>query len=230
MVFMRWHDLLFMHWSVPVEALRPLIPPALDLDTFDGRAYIAVVPFRMSGIRARFLPPIPGTSAFPELNVRTYVTLDNKPGVWFFSLDAASRLAVRGARWQFHLPYFDATMRCTRCADGEWIDYHSTRTHRASPPAQFSARYRPTGPVYRAAPGTLDHFLTERYCLYSADRAGRIFRGDIAHAPWPLQPAEANVEHNRMLDPIGLKPPDEPALLHYAHELDVIAWRIMPAG
>src|SRR5687768_422375 len=181
-MFMRWHELLFMHWAVPAEALRPFIPASLKLDTFDGRAYVGIVPFRMSGVRARLLPPVPGTSAFPELNVRTYVTIGGKPGVWFFSLDAANKLAVRGARWLFHLAYFDATMRCTRGdaaeGGGDWVNYQSTRTHRSAPAAEFTARYRPTGSVFAARPGTLDYFLTERYCLYSADRAGRVHRGD----------------------------------------------------
>jgi len=142
-----------MHWPVPAEALRPLIPPALAVDTFDGQAWVGVVPFRMSGIRAHFLPPIPGTAAFPELNVRTYVTIDGKPGVWFFSLDAANRLAVRVARWTFHLPYYDATMSCTRDGAGE-VAYRSTRTHRHAKPAAFAARYRPTGLTFRASAGS----------------------------------------------------------------------------
>src|SRR5688572_8640413 len=188
-VFMRWHELLFMHWPLPAAALRPLIPAGLELDTFDGAAWLGVVPFRMSHIRHRLLPPVPGTAALPELNVRTYVTAGGKPGVWFFSLDAASRLAVRGARWRFHLPYYDAVMSCPRDDSGT-IAYQSTRTHRNAPPARFAARYRPIGPPVRAGAGTLEHFLTERYCLYSADAAGQVFRGEITHVPWPLQPAE----------------------------------------
>jgi uncharacterized protein YqjF (DUF2071 family) len=224
-VFMRWHELLFIHWPVPAAALRPFVPAGLELDTFGGEAWLAVVPFRMSGIRRRPLPAVPGTAAFPELNVRTYVTAAGagKPGVWFFSLDAANRLAVRVARWQFHLPYFDAAMSCTRAAGGT-VDYRSTRTHRRAAPAGFEARYRPTGPTARAAPGSLEHFLTERYCLYSANRTGHVFRGEIAHVPWPLQPAGCDVARNTMADPIGLKLPDVKPLLHYADVLDVVAW------
>jgi uncharacterized protein len=224
LLFMRWHELLFMHWPFPVNAVRPLVPAGLELDTFDGQCWIGVVPFRMSGIRARFMPPVPGVAAFAELNVRTYVTLGGKPGVWFLSLDAASALAVRAARWGFNLPYFDARMKCT--ADGDRaIDFANTRTHRGGPPAEFAARYRPTGPSYHAVPGSLDYFLTERYCLYAAGRAGRIYRGEIAHAPWPLQPAEAQVERNRMLEPLGLTTPKVQPLLHYAHRIDAVAWR-----
>jgi uncharacterized protein YqjF (DUF2071 family) len=228
---MRWHELLFMHWPVPHAVLRPLIPAALELDTFGGDCWIGVVPFRMAGIRARCCPPLPGTSAFAELNVRTYVTADGKPGVWFFSLDAANRLAVRAARAAFHLPYYDARMACAPdkgARDG--IRYSSLRTHAGAAPAQFVARYRPAGPVFRATPGGVEHFLTERYCLYAADRAGRVFRGDIAHEPWPLQRADAEVERNTMLSQTGLEVPDVPPLLHYAHRLDTVAWRLAPAG
>ena len=219
---MQWHDLLFMHWPIPVAALRPHIPLALDLDTFEGEAWLGVVPFVMQGVRPRFVPAVPGVSAFAELNVRTYVSVDGKPGVWFFSLDAASRLAVRAARTFFHLPYFDAQMTTAR--EGDTILYASERTHRGAPGAAFRARYRPTGEPYFTTPGTLEHWLTERYALYAADRRGHIFRGDIHHAPWPLQPAEAEVEVNTMTAQIGLTLPDVPPLLHFTRRLDVVAW------
>lgn len=219
---MRWHDLLFVHWRVPVGAVAPLIPPGLELDLFDGDAWIGVVPFRMSGIRHRGLPPVPGLSAFAELNVRTYVTHKGRAGVWFFSLDAASRIAVRVARRTFHLPYFDARMSCRTA--GEEIVYRSVRTHRGAAPCEFTASYRPTGAVYRAVPGSLDAFLTDRLCLYAADKHGRIYRGDISHAPWPLQPAIATITSNTMVGPLRLKLPDPEPLLHFARRLDVKAW------
>ena len=226
--FMRWHELLFIHWPVPAASLRPFLPPGLELDTFDGDAWLGIVPFRMSGCRVRFTPPVPGLSAFPELNVRTYVTAEGKPGVWFFSLDATSRLAVRGARLLFHLPYFDARIAVTRGAADNGIDYRHARTPRRAPPADFAARYRPTGPPAPAAPGSLDYVLTERYCLYAADRRRRVYRGDIAHAPWPLQPAEIELPVNRMTEQIGVQPPDTSPLLHYADSLEVIAWFRQP--
>lgn len=222
---MRWHDLLFMHWPVPARALRPLIPAGLHLDTYENEAWIGVVPFYMTHVRPRFVPPVPGLSAFAELNVRTYVTAGDKPGVWFFSLDAASKLAVRAARWGFHLPYFDAKMRVERADE---VRYRSTRTHHNSPPAKLVMRYRPTGKVYRSKPGTLEHFLTHRLCLYSADRRGNVYRGDIHHRPWALQSAESEIQANRMTDQIGLKLPDTRPLLHFAKRLDVVAWRIRP--
>jgi uncharacterized protein YqjF (DUF2071 family) len=219
---MRWHDLLFMHWPVPEQALLPVIPSSLAVDTCDGTAWIGVVPFRMTGDRPRALPPVPWLSAFPELNVRTYVTTGGKPGVWFLSLDAANRLAVRMARLVFHLPYYDARM-ASECSDEE-VHYTSQRTHRGAPSAVFRGHYRPIGPVFHASPGTLEHWLTERYCLYAVDRHGQVWRGDIHHARWPLQPAEAEVGVNTMTHQIGLTLPDTPPLLHFARRQDVVGW------
>lgn len=223
---MQWHDLLFMHWPVSPAALRPLIPPALELETFDGSAWLGVVPFWMRGVRPRLAPTMPWVSAFPELNVRTYVRAEGKQGVWFFSLDAGNPLAVQVARAAFHLPYFDAQMVAVR--EGEGVYYRSVRTHPGAPPAALEVRYRPAGPVYRAAAGTLDAWLTERYCLYAANRRGRVWRGEIHHAPWPLQPAEAELRDNRMADQLGLRLPDTAPLLHFVRRLDVVAWLVEP--
>ena len=226
-----WHDLLFAHWPAPVEALRPLVPPDLTIDTFDGRAWLGVVPFRMSDIGARRLPALPWLSAFPELNVRTYVVAQDRPGVWFFSLDAGNPVAVEAARRVYHLPYFNARMRVRSVpltfnvtSPFDWIDYASTRTHRGAPPASFAALYRPIGAVYQAQPGTLEHWLTERYCLYAADRAGRLYRGEIHHAQWPLQPGEGEITTNTMASASGVPLPDTPPLLHFARRLDVVVW------
>jgi uncharacterized protein len=219
---MRWHDLLFMHWPVPCEVLRDYIPPSLAIDTFDDMAWIGVVPFRMTGVRPRAFPPLPWLSAFPELNVRTYVMTAGKPGVWFFSLDATNPIAVRMARLLARLPYYDARMSSTRSGDA--VHYASERTHRGAPAAAFRGTFRPIGPVARSSPGTLDHWLTERYCLYTTDRHGQVWRCDIHHAQWPLQPAAAEVEVNTMLRQIGLMLPDTLPLLHFARRLDVVAW------
>jgi uncharacterized protein YqjF (DUF2071 family) len=219
---MQWHDLLFMHWPIAVAAIRDYIPPALAIDSFDGSAWLGVAPFRMAGVVPRAIPPLPWLSAFAELNVRTYVTIEGKPGVWFFSLDAANPVAVEVARDLFHLNYYNASMRCT--AQGDAISYASARRHRGAPPAEFVAQYRPTGPAYRSTPGTLEHFLTERYCLYAANRRGRVARGEIDHAPWPLQPAEAEIDRNTMTDQIRLELLNPPVLLHFARRLDVVGW------
>jgi len=220
-VAMNWHDLLFMHWPMRIDVLRPLIPPTLEIDTFNGMAWIGVVPFRMTGVHPRYIPALPWLSTFFELNVRTYVKTHGKPGVWFFSLDAANPVAVRAARLLFHLPYFDAHMDMVK-VNGRFR-YRSKRVHRGALPAEFAARYRPVGPVYHANPGTLDHWLTERYCLYAADWKGRTWRGDIHHNRWPLQPTEAEIETNTMIEPLGLKLPPTAPLLHFAQRLDVVA-------
>ena len=216
---MSWHDLLFMHWPVHEEALRSLIPPALHLDTFDGSAWLSVTPFRMTGVRPRFLPSVPPLSNFPELNVRTYVTAGGKPGIWFFSLDAGNPVAVRLARATFHLPYLDAEMSCA--VVGDEVHYRSVRTQGG---AEFAARYRPVGELSETRPGTLESFLTERYCLYAADAAGNVYRGDIHHHPWPLQPAEAEVEKLTMTEQIGVALPETGPVLHFSERLDVLAW------
>jgi uncharacterized protein len=219
---MRWHDLLFMHWPVDEGMLRQLIPSALSLDTFDGSAWLGVVPFRMTGVRPRFVPEIPWLSGFPELNLRTYVTAEDRPGIWFFSLDAGNPAAVRLARATFHLPYFDAEMSCRIM--GDEVRYRSVRTHTGAPRAEFAARYRPVGEPFESRPGTLENFLTERYCLYAADGKGNIRRGDIHHGLWPLQPAEAEVEKLVMTEQIGVALPETEPILHFSGRLDVLAW------
>jgi len=219
---MKWHNLLFIHYPVTVDCLRALIPPSLDVDTFDGQAWVGVVPFRMSGVTPRQLPVMPWLSAFAELNVRTYVTCGGKPGVWFFSLDAANPVAVSVARKFFHLPYFNARMSSRR--EGETVFYESSRTHRTAAPAEFRANYRPTAPVIASKPGSLAHWLTERYCLYSANARGRTWRVDIHHQPWPLQAAEAEIEKDTMLEWLKIKPVTTAPLLHFARDLEVKAW------
>jgi uncharacterized protein YqjF (DUF2071 family) len=215
-----WSNLLFAHWPVQPEVLRPLIPPGLILDTFDGMAWVGVVPFYMSNVRFRYAPPLPTTTEFCELNVRTYVLpKGGKPGVWFFSLDASSTLAVKGARMAFHLPYYNAKMRLTSTTNE--VHYFA---HRRSQNAEFEGHYQPTGDVYRSQAGALDHWLTERYCLYAADRRGNLYQGDIIHQPWPLQPASADLPLNSMAQASGIGLPDTQPLLHYAECLDVHAW------
>jgi uncharacterized protein YqjF (DUF2071 family) len=219
---MSWLDLLFAHWSFPPEQIRALLPTGLELDTFDDRAWVGVVPFRMQHVGPRGLNWLPGVSAFPELNVRTYVVVDGKPGVWFFSLDAASVVAVHAARTAFHLPYFRARMSCEE--QGGWVEYHSERRHPDAPAGEFHGRYRGVGPVYQSSPGTLEHWLTERYCLYARDRAGRIRRGEIHHIQWPLQKAEAEIATCTVTNGWSIPLPDDPPLLHFVRRLDVIGW------
>ncbi|PYR58708.1 MAG: hypothetical protein DMF85_09880 [Acidobacteria bacterium] len=218
-----WHDLLFAHWPVDVEMLRAKIPAGFELDLFDRQAWVAVVPFHMSNVTPRGLPGLPWVSAFPELNVRTYVTVAGKPGVYFFSLDAGNPLAVGAARALFHLPYYSASMRVDE--DNGWIRYHSRRANGTA--AEFSGRYRPIGPVRPPAPGTLEHFLTERYCLHTVDGSFRAHRAEIHHPPWPLQEAEAEISMNTMAEAAGVRLPAMAPLLHFAKRQDAVAWPLM---
>lgn len=215
-----WVDLVFAHWRVPAAALRARIPTQLELEEFDGSAWLGIAPFEVSGLHPRFVPALPVVSRFPELNVRTYVRRDGKPGVFFFSLDAGSTLAVEAARAFFRLPYFRATMRIRR--EGEWIRFRSRRVQRGG--ASFSARYRPVGPAFEALSGTLDHFLVERYCLYTGLLGPRIFRVDIHHPPWQLQRGEAVIDENSMAEASGIRLPDEAPILHFSRRQPTLVW------
>lgn len=215
-----WHDLLFAHWPVAAEALRRKVPSEFELDLFDGIAWLGIVPFRMTNVAPRSLPSLPWISEFPELNVRTYVRVGDRPGVFFFSLDAGSTFAVQAARALLNLPYFLAEMT-VRSQNGE-VQYDSRREG-ASVTAVFSARYQSHGPPFAAVSGSLEYFLTERYCLYNLDHRGAPYRLDIHHPPWPLQAAEAEFTRNTMADAAGLSIREMP-LLHFSKRQDMVAW------
>ena len=219
-----WRDLLFAHWPVAAEVIRPFVPDTLEVQEFDGTSWIGVVPFRMSGVMRRPWPDMPYLSAFPEINVRVYVERDGKPGVWFFSLDATNPLAVWAARRFFHLPYFRSDIRIK--ASSHSIQYTAKRRE-AEQTAEFRACYKPVSTVFEAAPGTLDHWLTERYCLYTASSEGRLYRCEVHHLPWPLQRAEALIDLNTIcIANNGIELPGPPAWLHFSQHLDVVVWPI----
>jgi uncharacterized protein YqjF (DUF2071 family) len=217
-----WLDLLFAHWPVPYKQLRPLIPQGLELDTYDGYAWIGVVPFQMEGIRPRGLPGIPYTSEFVELNVRTYVSVEDKPGVYFFSLDATSRMAVEAARLLFYLPYFHAMMNIVQ--NGENVNYVSHRMDKRGAEVSFEGSYGPVSAPFLSTNGSFEHWLTERYCLYSFNGKNSIYRGDIHHLPWRLQVAEADIKVNTMAIGQGIDCEDRAPVLHFAKHLDVLIW------
>lgn len=219
---MSWRHLLFAHWPVAPEEVRPHLPDDLELQTYEGAAWIGVVPFDMY-MTGRGLPYLGRQSHFLELNVRTYVTRDGKPGVWFFSLDAERWLAVRGARALFHLPYLDADMDLQYDEETEIVQYRSERIHEGVESAQFEGRYRPRGTPREANPGTLEHFLTERYCLYAHDGIS-LLRADIHHESWPLQRADVELEVNTMGDWLDIPLEGEPELAHVARRLEVVGW------
>lgn len=219
---MRWRDLLFAHWRVDVADLRPLIPSALQVDTFEGEAYVGVVPFLMEDVAPRGLPALGSLGRFPEVNVRTYVRHRGLQGVWFFSLDAAERIPVELARRGFHLPYFHARMSVER--DGESVSYRSERIDRRGRPASLDVRYRPTGIVTPAVAGSLDAWLTERYRLFAVDGSGRLSTTTIAHRQWPLRPAAAEFQIETLSTAQGLSLTGPPVHLAFADRLDVRAW------
>src|SRR5579862_1900640 len=225
-----WRDLLFAHWPIPAEAMARLLPPGLPLDTYEGEAWVSVVPFRMD-VQLRGLPGIPPFDRLLETNVRTYVTLDDKPGVYFFSLDASNRALVEIARAWYHLEYFNARFACefprAGDSDGAAVTYHIERRDPRAQSGRFEGIYRPTGAPYTAAPGSLEDWLTARYCLYSVDRHGRVYRGEIHHWPWPLQPAEAEISVNTLAASHGIALPDTPPLLQFSQRLDVVAWPLL---
>ena len=219
-----WHDLLFAHWPIDPAVMRGNVPEQLPLDLHEGQAWIAIVPFQMKNVTPRGVPALPWVSAFPELNVRTYVRVDDKPGVFFFSLDAANALAVATARRFFHLPYFQAAMKVDVAQDTNRVTYDSRRTSSDGPPAELVGTYRPIGPVFNPRPGSLEYFLSERYCLYAVDGGGDTHICEIHHPPWPLQIAEAEFEVNSMARAAGFTLPDVTPLCHFAKRQDVVAF------
>lgn len=215
-----WSNLLFAHWPVDYSAIRALVPPELPLDSYNGHAWIGVTPFELSLVRPRGFPA-PLLSSVPEINVRTYVTIDEKPGVYFFSLDIRSFRATLGARLFYKLPYYPARMSVEPAGQAAFR-YRSERIGWRRP-ARFRASYWPASGVRMSHPGSLEYFLTERYCLYTARPRG-VFRTDIHHLPWPLQDAAAEIAENSMARAAGLSLPDQQPLTHFSRHLVVLAW------
>ena len=214
-----WQNLLFAHWPVARDRLRELVPSFLEIDTFHSEAWLGIVPFHLGDLSPRGVPALPWISAFNEINVRTYVIYDGIPGVYFFSLDANSAVAVAGATTLFHLPYFLADVRLEEERGRIW---YSSR--RKSTTAEFEAIYAPAGPVFEPLAGTLEYWLTERYCLYAQDDASKAYRVEIHHRPWQLQTAEAQIAVNSMADAAGIRLPSMAPLLHFVRRQDVLTW------
>ena len=218
-----WEHLLFAHWAVTPKTLASLIPAAVELDTFDGCAWVGITPFRVSGLRLRGLPAVRGVSEFHEINVRTYVRLDGKPGVWFFTLAADTLIGIVMARTWYRLPYVAARIRFAERRGR--VMFVASRARMGSAEPTLAAEYAPIDRVSRLAPGTIDAWLTERYCLYAAEGDGRILRAEIHHAPWPLQRASATIRDDGFTAAVGVPLRGAPDLLHYARHLDVAIWR-----
>jgi uncharacterized protein YqjF (DUF2071 family) len=221
----NWLHLGFLHWEVPPQDLQAMLPAGLTVDTFEGKAYVGLVPFTMTGVRPVLAPPLPWISSFHEVNVRTYVHVKGRdPGVWFFSLDASSSIAVAAARAAYKLPYFDAAMEFSadeRAVPSVRMTSRRTDT-RGAMPANAHLEYRPIeGPAAPAAVGTIEHFLVERYILYAEDEARRLHRARVHHAPYALQRAETGVVEQTLLWAAGIRHGDAPAFRHYAREVNV---------
>jgi uncharacterized protein len=225
MLAQTWHDLMFAHWQVEPTSLRRVVPREFPLDMFEGGAWIGITPFRVTGFRLLGTPPVPIVSSFPELNVRTYVSLDGKPGIYFLSLDADTRLAVTGARRSHRLPYFRARMSARRV--GQEINYSSERVSNDGPAARFGATYRASGESHVARPGSLEHWLSERYCLYTLDDRRKVLRADIHHRPWKLHSAAADIRLNTMTEGLGIELTGAP-LLHLSTRQDSLMWPLRP--
>jgi uncharacterized protein len=226
----RWNDVLFAHWPVPAAQLTPLVPDGLQIDTFQGSAWLGVVPFWMDRIKVRGVPPIPGARSFPELNLRTYVRDQHSgaAGVYFLSLDASNLLAVATGRAFYNLPYHWADIGFEQHSERDFL-FESRRRFQRSP-VEFKARYRGLGPTRKLAeshPGSLEYFLTERYCLFTANRAGQPIRANVHHVPWPLEDAEADIERNDLAAALGIALPQEKPVLHYSRRLAVYIWPAM---
>ena len=219
LVGQSWEDLLFAHWPVDAAILRPLVPAPLELETFEGTAWAAVVAFAMRGVRFAWCPPVPGTSAFAEVNLRTYVSHGGRPGVFFLTLEAHNPVALLLGRRAYALPYRRAEVRLERTGAG--IAFRSERARGGS--AVFAAGYAPRGRPANPAPGTRDHWFTERYCFYTVGRDGALRRTEVHHGPWSLAPAEAEIGVNTLGEAYGLDLSDSP-LVHFSRAQDVVAW------
>ncbi len=217
----RWNDLLFLHYAFPPAIIRSLVPEALTLDTYQQRAWVSVVPFWINHLRPPGVPSLPWFSHFAEINVRTYVTHGDKPGVYFFSLDASNLSAVWGARVFYRLPYWQAAIQ-VKGRGGPEIEYTSKR-HHGPKPAAFRCTYGPGSSTLQGRPGSLEHFLTERYCLYAYNRK-RLYRGEIHHLPWEMQEAKMELGENSMAQTAGITLPPQPDVAHFARELKVLFW------
>jgi uncharacterized protein len=218
-----WKDLMFVHYPVKSEILQKLVPDVLPLDTFNGVGWVGIVPFHMTGVRLRGVPAMPGTSQFPQVNVRTYITLDDKPGVFFLSLDAANWLAAKIAKTFYHIPYNYADVKVQQ--NGTFMDFESRR--RAADSVKLVCSYYPVSEPYHAEKGSFDEWMAERYCFYTVNKKGVPLRCDILHQPWLLQRAEAEFSENTLLSEQGMQVENDQPILHFSKRMEVRAWPLI---
>jgi uncharacterized protein len=221
----NWNDLLFAHYPIKLDLLRKLVPDMLPLDSYNGMGWIGIVSFQMTGVRLRGLPPIPGTNTFPQVNVRTYINLDGKPGVYFLSLDATNRLVASVARKFLNLPYYYADIKIKHNVSGFVINSKKRSDNQAG----LVCSYRAISETYYAPKGTFDEWMAERYCFYTLNKKGLPLRCDILHQPWLLQHAEAEMSHNTLLTKQGIQVEKEWPVFHFSKGLEVRAWPLLLA-
>lgn len=220
-----WEHLLFAHWSVPVETIRSMVPSGLEIDTYDGRAWISIIPFLMSGVRIRRLPTVPFTSTFPEINVRTYVRANRKTGVYFLSLDASNPVVTAIARRWYRLMYFQANMSLQ--AKGDAIEFRSQRLQARPSAYRFFSRYQPLSEPFYAKKGTIEHWLTERYTLFcQCAKSTQIYFANVYHEPWKLQPVSVTITDNTMTQDMPIQLQENPEIVLYARGVQSIIWPI----
>ena len=224
-----WRHLLFAHWPVPAETLKPILPKGIELDTYNGQAYVGVLPFYRTNVRVRMLPQIPGVSSMPQINIRTYVRREDKPGVYFLALDTNNLPTVLMTRLTLGLPYYQAELKWStrRDSTGTRIECHSTRLGSADRKQSLGVSFEPISVADETVDGSLDHWLVERYCLYTV-HLNRLLRVDIHHKKWKIQHATAKFYEHSLLDTYlhheerteRVRAP----LLHYAREMDALMW------
>lgn len=219
-----WNNLLFLHWPISPKQLQPFIPSPLQIDIFNQYAWIGIIVFCMGGIYPRGFSLKSLTPKFKEINVRTYVLLNGKPGVYFLSLDVPDWASLTIAKRWYHLPYHPAKVSIQK----EEQTFHclSIRNGKANSPISFNGKFKPISEVFFPQEGTLEHWLTERYCLYSTKTGDDIYCGEIHHRPWPLQIAEAEISHNTMFSPFEWDLSDVKPISHYAEGMDTLIWNI----
>jgi uncharacterized protein YqjF (DUF2071 family) len=221
LLFMTWRDLLFASWRIPVEALRSKVPPELELDTFDGSAWVTLVPMGVTDMHWRGIPPIPGMEGFRELNLRTYIKRNDRPGIYFLSIECPAAFSDWIARHFFGVPYFEAQIAAF--SDGATFHFASERTAKNQPPAALFSTFRPATESFPPAPGSLASFLVERYCLYFV-HGGEVYRGDIHHGEWKLHNAEAELDVNTITKAAGVELAAKPDHTVFVAQTDTLIW------
>lgn len=220
----NWSNIFFTHWPIKPEILRPFIPNSLQIDTYNQYAWVGIVLFVMGGIYPRGLNSLSILPPFPEINVRTYVIYDDKPGIYFLSIDVGDWASYTIAKRWFHLPYYSSHVSYQK--DNQTFQFRSRRKGRPNSSISFNGKYFPLPEIYFPREGTLDNWLIERYCLYSRDQRGNLYCGEIHHHPWPLQQAKSEIHMNTLLSPFNIDPNEVEPISHYSKGVDSLIWNI----